>query len=198
MKPTVNCSHQQSAAAASPRERSWLQIALALAGVCAASGVGIVAVERGKMELLLLLLVTAVAGLVVLVRPHTAVYLAMFLLYTNAPVVAKRFHHVPSPIVYCVPLLLLVPIAYRFLFRGEQIIIPRLTVWITLFLIVQTIAALLSKDPTIAFGGLMVSLTEGVLLFVLVVNAVQTEQVLRGVVWSLLAGGAFLGAVTTY
>jgi hypothetical protein len=189
---------EQTTADTSPHDRTWLRILLPVAAVLAAGGVGIVAVERGKIELLLLLLIAPIAGYVALWRPNTMIYAALFLLYTNAPVIAKRFHGLPYPIVFSVPLLLMLPIAGRVLFRGGQVFFPRVTLWIVLFVMVQTTGALLSKNPRIGFEGVIISVTEGVLLFLLVVNAVRTEQVLRGVVWMLLAAGAFLGAASAY
>ncbi|MBC8353572.1 MAG: O-antigen ligase family protein [Planctomycetes bacterium] len=176
----------------------WLRIVFAAIVIVCAVTIGLAALERGKVELLLLLVGGAAFGWVCLSRPNLSIYLAMFLLYTNAPVIAKRFHGIPHPIVYCVPLLLLLPIAYRLLFRGEQIIFPRVTVWITLFLMVETVGALTSIDPPAAFQTVLTTVTEGALLFLLVVNAVRTEQVLRGVVWAFLAAGAFLGAMSAH
>lgn len=178
--------------------RVWLRLLLATVAVIGAVGIGLVALEKGKAELLVLLIGAAIAGYASLTRPQIAIYLAIFLLYTNAPVIAKRFHGIPYPIVFSIPLLLLIPIAHRALFRGQQVFFPRLTVWIVLFLIVQTVGALMSKEPGVAFSGVVISVTEGALLFILIVNAVRTEETLRGVVWVLLAAGAFLGAVSAH
>ncbi|MEO8493623.1 MAG: O-antigen ligase family protein [Planctomycetota bacterium] len=177
---------------------AWLRLVGAALVVLVAVAIGLAALERGQVELLFLLVGAAIFGYASLSRPNIAIYLAMFLLYTNTTVIAQRFHGMPHPVVFSVPLLLLMPISYRVLFRGEQIVFPRVTVWITLFLMVQAIGALLSIDPPAAFEGVLVSITEGALLFLLIVNAVRTEQVLRGVVWALLAGGAFLGAISAH
>ncbi len=177
---------------------AWLRLVGAASIILAVVVVGLVAFERGKAELLFLLIGAAIFGYVSLSRPNVTIYLAMFLLYTNAPVIAKRFHGIPHLIVFCVPLLLLIPIALRVVFRGEDFIFPRVTVWIFLFLMVQCIGALLCVDPPAAFKSVLTSVTEGALLFLLVVNAVRTERVLRGVVWALLAGGAFLGAISAH
>lgn len=181
-----------------PTDLRWFRLVGAAIVVLGAVAIGLVALERGKIDLLFLLVGAAIVGYVSLSRPNVAIYLAMFLLYTNTPVIAKRFHGIPHPIVYSVPLLLLLPIAYRVLFRGQQIFFPRVTVWITLFLMVQTVGAFVSIDPPAAFESVLISITEGALLFLLIVNAVRTEQVLHGVVWAFLAGGAFLGAVSAH
>lgn len=177
---------------------SWLRLGSAALVVCAAVAIGLVVLERGKIELLILLIGAAIFGYASFSRPNIAIYLAMFLLYTNMPVIATRFHGIPHPIVFSVPLLLMAPIAIRVLFRGEQIVFPRVTVWFTVFLMVQAVGALLSIDPPAAFESVLTSITEGALLFLLIVNAVRTQQVLHGVVWSFLAGGALLGAVSAH
>ncbi|MEX0820252.1 MAG: O-antigen ligase family protein [Pirellulaceae bacterium] len=176
----------------------WLRFVGAAMVVLCAVAIGIVALERDKVELLILLVGGAIFGYASWSRPNIAIYLAMFLLYTNAPVIAQRFHGIPKPIVFSVPLFLLIPTACRVLFRGEQIIFPRVTVWFTLFLMVQAVGALMSIAPPVAFEGVVTFITEGGLLFLLIVNAVRTEQVLHGVVWTFLAAGAFLGAASAH
>lgn len=191
---TVEQQHDERAAI----DLGWLRLVGAAFVLLCAVAIGIVALERGKVELLFLLAGGAIFGYASLSRPNIAIYLAIFLLYTNAPVVAQRFHGIPGPIVFSVPLLLMLPIAFRILFRGEQVVFPRVTVWIALFLMVQAVGALLSIEPEAAFEGVLTSITEGALLFLLIVNAVRTEQVLHGVVWALLVGGAFLGAASAH
>ncbi len=181
--------------AAIPR---WLRLVGAAIVVLGVVAVGLAALEKGKVELLLVLVAAAVFGYASLSRPNIMIYLAMFLLYTNTPVVAQRFHGMPQPIIFVVPVLLLIPIARCMLFRGEPIVLPRVTAWFMVFLMVQAVGALLSIDPAEALEGVLVSVTEGAALFLLIVNAVRTERVLRGIVWVLLVGGAFLGAVSAH
>jgi putative inorganic carbon (HCO3(-)) transporter len=63
---------------------------------------------------------------------------------------------------------------------------------------VQLVGALFAVRPEESMDGLLTFVLEGLLLYVLVTNAVRTPAVLRQVLWSLLAAGAAMGALALY
>jgi putative inorganic carbon (hco3(-)) transporter len=65
-------------------------------------------------------------------------------------------------------------------------------------LIVQLIGTLLAANPGVATAELVTYSVEGVGLYFLVTNLVRTRELLRRVIWVLLAVGAFLGSLSIY
>src|SRR5688500_12704397 len=73
----------------SAQQAGWM---LALAALLAIIGLGMFLVEA---KLLALGLVALAAGLTLLVMPDIATQIVAFVIYTNAAVIAVRFHGVP-------------------------------------------------------------------------------------------------------
>jgi O-antigen ligase len=67
---------------------------------------------------------------------------------------------------------------------------------LVVFLGVQVVSTLFSRDPATAVGAVARFVAEGLLLFFLVTNVVRTQAMLRRVVWALVLSGAVLGALT--
>ena len=135
-------------------------------------------------------------GYALIANANAAAGLALFLLYSNVIVISIHFHSMPSFVAWVLPGLLMIPVMRHLLVDGEPWIWPRATPWIFGFLIVQAMGTLLARDPRAAYDGLKVSLTEGVVLYFLIVNAVRTPSALRWATWSLVAAGVLMaGAV---
>jgi len=148
---------------------------------------------------LVALVVAALAalGIVLLTRPEVAVLVVVFLLYVNAPAVAIKFHGAPLILGALVLLLLVLPAGFA-LFRGEGLVVTRPFLLILAFLAVQLAATATSRAPFTAMANVKTFLIEGILLVLLVLNAIRTVGVLRQVIWTLLAGGACLAAVSLF
>ena len=127
--------------------------------------------------------------------PTTATYLVVFLLYVNFPAVAMRYHGAPFIVGAAIPALLLIPVFYHVVFRRRGLVVLPAAPAIAIFVAVQAAGTALSPKPNVAFGQLMVSLIEGLMLFLLVSNAVRTAEQLRKVSWALVAAGAFMGGI---
>lgn len=125
--------------------------------------------------------------------PDLLTLVLVFLLYTNAPAVAVRFHGLPAAVARCVGLLLGVPLLYQLLVRRRELVADRTLVWAIVFVAAQTVSLLFCDDPERATSTVVTSVLEGVVLFFLFVNVVRTPQMLRRVTWTLLLAGAFLG-----
>jgi len=170
-----------------------VRLAVALAGLVALVTAVLMLMSAGEQKVAILLAAAPLVGYLLAAGPHASTYLFMFLMYSNAAVVAKSFHGMPELVVIALPGLLLVPIAYHLFVRRELPVVPRVTAWILAFVLIQAVGTMSARDPQIALDGLFVSLTEGLILYLLVVNAVRTPAALRGTIWALLAAGVFMG-----
>lgn len=132
------------------------------------------------------------AGYVLMTNTNAAIGCALFLLYSNLVVVAIHFHGVPPLVAIVIPGLLMIPVARHVLIEGQPWLWPRATPWILVFLVVQAMGTVTARDPRAAYEGFKVSVTEGVVLYFLVVNAVRTPAALRWAIWSLLAAGVVM------
>ncbi len=172
-----------------PQQKRWLILGLTLA-------VAIVVVVAAQKPVLLLGVALSVpAAWVALVRPDLYTLAVMGLLYTNVAVVAVRFHGAPMAAAIMVPLLLAIPVAHRWVFRRQPIVIDRVFQLLVCFLLAQLIATVFSEDRAVSLRDVFETASEGLVLYLLVFNAVRTTQVLRHVVWVLLLAGAAIGAL---
>jgi putative inorganic carbon (HCO3(-)) transporter len=125
-----------------------------------------------------------------------AVLAFFFVFHTNLSVIAVQFHGVPQNVGSGVILLLALPLIHYSLIERRPLVLPAALPFILLFLAVLFLSAVLSGDPESSRNALQLYLGEGLLLFLLVVNAVRTPALLHRVVWTLLLAGAFLGALS--
>jgi putative inorganic carbon (HCO3(-)) transporter len=128
--------------------------------------------------------------------PHATTLAVVFLIYTNAPVVAVRFHGAPMLLAAAMPLALLIPIAHLVFLRGEKLIVDRVFLLILVLMMAYLAASVFSRDTGRSLAMTANHAIEGAGLYLLIVNAVRTPEVLRRVVWVLLAAGAFMGALS--
>jgi len=136
--------------------------------------------------------------LAIMARIDVATLLVIFILYSNAAVVAVKFHGVPFFIGAAYIFLLIIPIAYYVVFQRQKLIATPLTPFIIALLLIQLIGTLFSNDIETAFSNFMTFFVEGVLIYFLVTNAVRTFQTLRLSVWALLLTSVLLGGIPLY
>jgi putative inorganic carbon (hco3(-)) transporter len=117
-----------------------------------------------------------------------------FIAYANLAVVASHYHGMSSVLAPAVVLLLLVPLARYLVLERQPLVVTPVLPLAFAFLGALFLAAALSKDPGVSQSALGTYLTEGLLLYLLVTNAVRTTGALRKVVWTLIIAGAFMGA----
>ena len=147
-------------------------------------------------------IVAGVGGLLVLValalRPDLATLLVVGVVYSNAAPIAVRFHNVPVTVAAGSVFLLAIPLGYYLLVRREPLIIPRAVPWIVGYLLIQMLSTMLARDSNAASVVVGSFVTEGLLLYLLVVNTVRSERMVLSIVWVLLVVGAILGAVSLH
>lgn len=123
-----------------------------------------------------------------------ATYLAVFIIYSNAAVVAVRFHGLPFVVAAGVPLLLGVPLLYYLLLRRQELVITPVTLLALVFLLVELLGTLFSKYVDVAAANVLTFFSEGFAIYVLLTNVIRRPQTLRGVLWAVLLAGILLAA----
>ncbi len=184
-----------SAVPVAPRFR-WPPVILTGLAIAACAAVGATAADRpiiviaGLVGLLLALAST--------IRPEVATLTFVFLVYSNAAVVAVTQFGMPVFLGALVPMILVVPLGYELLIRRQTVIITPAFPWIVGFFLVQILGTLFARDMPAATGELVTFILEGLGLYLLVVNVVRTPSAMRNVIWTLLAVGAFLGGLSIF
>jgi hypothetical protein len=170
--------------------------ALAIGAIAGALVIGFIALSKP-------VLATAAAaigllGVIVAIVPDLATVAAVFLIYSNVAVVAVRFHGVPAIAAQAVVLLLAVPFVYEAVIRRKGLIVHPVLPLMVLFLAIQAVGMMFSRDVEQCWTALVEYMLEGVVIVALIVNAVRTERALRWATWSLLAAGVAMAAVPIY
>jgi O-antigen ligase len=141
--------------------------------------------------LLLLVALLPVAAAVVL-RPDGAVVIFAFGFYLNLPVVLAQHTGISTTLASGFAALLLLPV-FGYLVMGRQplVVTPVLGLMVG-YLVALVLSATLAPGAGPGTNGTVTTfLTEGLLLFLLVTNAVRTPRTLRLVLWAVtLAAGA--------
>ena len=95
--------------------------------------------------------------------------------------------------------LLLIPAFVQSFVLQKGFVLDRVFLWMLLFLGAILLSTLImARDYDIAFAWIGTYLAEGLLLYLLVVNAIRDEKHLRLVLWTLLLSCAVLSAMPVY
>ena len=136
--------------------------------------------------------------LAILAKPNLATLLVVFILYTNAAVIAVHFHNVPNLIGGSLPALLVFPLASYVIVRREKLVMSPILLPIFLFFAVQVAGTLFADYRYEATNNLITFILEGLGIFFLITNVVRTPRMMRQVTWALLLAGGFIGALSVY
>lgn len=124
--------------------------------------------------------------------------LALFLLYTNLPVVAAQLGTVPRAVAVVVPGLLVAAVVHRTVIRRRPLVLDRTLFVMTAFLAVLLLSSFSAVGQRVAVDRIAVFLGEGILVYFLVRNAVQTLSEVRVAVVALLAAATLLAGLTVF
>src|SRR6266498_1530737 len=143
----------------SPQGRTLILIILAL-------GITLVTVVLAGNQILFVLLVImlSLAGLVFLARPDNITLAVLFVIYTNAAVIAVKLHSLPFIIGASTSLLLAIPFVFKLVFQHQKPIISLNLILLLGFLFVQLLGTMFSRDVNIATGNLISFISEGIIL----------------------------------
>jgi O-antigen ligase len=157
---------------------------------------GVLAANQTLLVLSAILL--GLAGLVFLAKPDLITLVVLFIIYTNAAVIAVKFHSVPYIIGVSIPMLLAIPFVYKLVFQRQNLIISQNMILLLGLLLVQLLGTLFSKDINISTSSVITFIGEGIILYFLIVNTVRTPETMQLAIWTLLIAGAFLGGLSFY
>jgi hypothetical protein len=170
-------------------------LAVFLGGLAAAM-LGLIALNQTTLA------IAIGAGLLILLaivaKPNFATLVVVFILFTNAAVIAVQFHNVPSLVGASLPALLVFPLASYVIIRREKIVLSPMLLPIFLFFAVQVAGTLFAEYRAEATNNLITFIAEGLGLYFLITNVVRTERMLRQATWALLIGGALIGGLSFY
>ena len=137
-------------------------------------------------------------GIAMVLRPDIATLAGIGIIYSNAAVVLVRFHGAPAFVAAMVPLLLVVPLARDLVVRRLPVIAPQPLRWMLVLFAIYLVSALFSADTSRSWDDVVVFITEGLLLYFLVINVVRSPEMIRGVTWVLITGGALVSLAAVH
>ena len=144
-------------------------------------------------------LIGGLAGLLAIFqRPDLATPVFLFVMYLNLPVIATQFHGVPAIVAAGAVLVLFVPVGYHLVIRRGPVVATAALAFMVAYLLASLVSTLFASDVSAAFQRVIGFLTEGLLLYVLVSNAVRTRSSLRVALWAILLAGACMGATSIW
>src|SRR5690606_22516637 len=121
-----------------------------------------------------------------------ATYLVVLIIYSNAAVIAVRFHGMPFIVAAGIPLLLGVPLLYYLLQRRQELVITPVTLLALAFLLVELLGTLFSKYVDVAAQNVLTFASEGLAIYLLLTNVIRHPRTLRGVLWAVLLAGILM------
>jgi hypothetical protein len=175
------------------RRYSLASIVVVVVAFCAALATAVIG---GPLPMLILLV--GALGIALVGRPEVATPIFAFVFYLNLPTLATRFHGVPALVAGLFGLILVLPALKYILIERRTIVFPVPYGLMFAYLGAAVTSTLLSADvesSALAFG---VFLSEGLLLYFLVVNVIRSTDMLRLVIWALLIAGAVMGAISIW
>lgn len=177
-----------------PRERK--SVIFLVFGLIVIAAIGYIASLKPFLAL-------AIAGglllaIVMFARPNASTLIVLFILYTNAAVIAVRFHGLPYLVGVAFPILLISPLGYYLIFRHQKIIIDQVMVLLILFLGAQAVSALFASSTSVVSQNLMNYIIEGVFFYFLILNTVRSVAILRQAIWVMLIAGSLIASLSIY
>jgi putative inorganic carbon (HCO3(-)) transporter len=126
-----------------------------------------------------------------------ALFAAVFLLWTNLPVVAAQSGLIPGAAAGIVLVLLLFAATHQLVVERKPLIVDRTLMLIMVLLCVFIVSMVNVVGYDVAVDRIIVFLTEGIAVYFLVRNAVRTRVALKAAMVAMLAGAALLAALAT-
>ena len=130
--------------------------------------------------------------------PALALCLAVFLIYTNAPVVAAHEGVIPAPAAALVGLLFLPALAHHLVARRDPIRFDRTGALMVGLLAVMLVSTAFARDVPLALTHIGAYAVEGLVLFALILNTVRDRATLVRVMWAVVGAAAFLALLSLY
>jgi len=192
----VTALAQPGATLAAPAGRRVPAFAIALFITTAAFGVGLVIAESPLTALFAV--IGAIALAVSLARPSAATYVVIAILYSNAAGVAVRSHGLPQFVAIAFPLLLALPLGDILVRQRKPVVITSGLPFLFGYLFVQVLSTVGARNVADTTDSLIGFLISGFGLYFVMTNVLRTFSAVRQAVWTVLAVGAAIGAITAF
>lgn len=144
------------------------------------------------------LLVAFVGAATIIKWPEAATIIFMALLYSNTAGILTQYHGFPKALVAGVILILIVPVIHFVIHRRERLRFDQTFYLMLVFLLALTLSSLRAVQVSVALQSVFTFLSEGLLLYFLITNAVRTLPTLKRVIWILMFTAAILTSMTVY
>jgi len=137
-------------------------------------------------------------GTVLLHRPELGILLATALLYLNAiPIAIRNFQL--SSMFFATPIVLMIPALLKhWVVDREGLVIDRTLLFMMVFLASTILSSLTAEAPGLSVVWIARYATEGMLLYLVIINTIRTKASLRRMMWLLVICGAFLASLSVY
>ncbi|MFN8494895.1 MAG: O-antigen ligase family protein [Caldilineaceae bacterium] len=177
-----------------PARHLWLLLGAILG---AAALIGLLAAY--KLILAFAVVLLSIGAFCMIAQPGMATLIVVWGLYTNAAVIAVKFHHMPFVVGAAFPMLLVIPLIHYIYIQRRPFIITPVFLLLIVYLLIQILGTIFTtKGIELALPELMTFVIEGIVLSFLVANTVRTPEILRRAIWMLLLAGLFMGSLSFY
>ncbi len=158
---------------------------------------GVAAAVDGPVLPVGLLAGSAVLGTLV-ISPRIGVLLFLILAWANVPVLLGRAVGNPWAVGAAASGFVAIPAFVQVFLLRKGWILDRPLLLMLAFLGALLLSSLVARDHAIAFAWVGTYVVEGLLLYILLVNAMRTRSVLRAAVWSLVGVSVVLTGLGVY
>ena len=132
-------------------------------------------------------------------NPRGATIAFGFCFYLNLPIVLMDRAGLPGAVAGMFVLLLGVPVVRHLIIERQAVVLTPAIGLMVGYLVCLVVSAIVTGTPSgQASDAIVTFLTEGLLLVLLVTNAVRTPEMLRLFIWALLGAGALMGAISVF
>ena len=135
-------------------------------------------------------------GVLLVAQPQVGALAAVALIFSNAAVIAVNSMGAPQAVTYLLPMLLLLTIGYRVFARREPLVLPRPAIWVAAFFVAQILGSVASRDPVRSVATVQTFAIEGLLLFLLITNAIRGYRAVRMAALVLVVVAGALATLT--
>lgn len=130
--------------------------------------------------------------------PIAATSLAVFLLYTNLPVVLAQGGVLPTAVAAAVPALLAAAVLHGTVIQRRPIVIDRTFVLMCAFLVVLLVGAFAAVGHAVALARIGTFAVEGLAIYFLVRNGIRTRRELSAAVAAMLGAASLLAGLAVF
>jgi hypothetical protein len=124
---------------------------------------------------------------------------AIFIIFTNAVVIAYKFHNFPFIISATLPVLILgVSVAYTIFVLRKPLVFDIPILLFLGYFAIGIFGTINSIDLMEGFNNLFVLISEGLLLYILIINSIRSSRELRNSIWAILVAAIIIGGLSAF